>query len=186
MTNEPEPNTRPLPQPSECELCNGLNTCCPDGCDLNAPQPSELVGDLLEMGNHPCRAHLPMGATLREAAAQLAKLQAELVECDTREAGLVADLSADALAREKLQADGDKLAWQPIETAPKNGAHILACDQRDTFGWLDGAALPVRQTVVHWFPDQDEPGFYTSINEIEPQRPFKATHWKPLDSPPKH
>ena len=110
MTNEPEPNTRHLPQPSECELCNGLNTCCPDGCDLNAPQPSELVGDLLEMGNHPCRAHLPMGATLREAAAQLAKLQAELVECDTREAGLVADLSADALAREKLQADGDKLA----------------------------------------------------------------------------
>ena len=218
MTNEPEPNTRHLPQPSECELCNGLNTCCPDGCDLNAPQPSELVegydpcptcrqyshsigcdvvavafNHFQSMIAHPVRGH-PMGDTFdeqtRDAAqvlmAQLAKLQAELVECDTREAGLVADLSADALAREKLQADGDKLAWQPIETAPKNGAHILACDQRDTFGWLDGAALPVRQTVVHWFPDQDEPGFYTSINEIEPQRPFKATHWKPLDSPPKH
>lgn len=48
------------------------------GCNPVAPrpQPSELVDKLLEMGNHPCRAHLPMGATLREAAAQIAKLQA--------------------------------------------------------------------------------------------------------------
>ena len=142
MTNEPEPNTRHLTQPSECELCNGLNTCCPDGCDLNAPQPSELVegyepcptcrqyshsigcdvvavafNHFQSMIAHPIRGH-PMGDAFdeqtRDAAqvlmAQLAKLQAELVECDTREAGLVADLSADALAREKLQADGDKLA----------------------------------------------------------------------------
>lgn len=74
--------------------------------------------------------------------------------------------------------------WQPIETAPKNGTHILACISDRPFGWRDLKALPPIQTVVHWYDDPDEPGFYTSVNEIAPDNPFSATHWRPLPAPP--
>jgi hypothetical protein len=37
----------------------------------------ELIEELSEMGGHPCRAHLPMGETLRQAADRLKALKAE-------------------------------------------------------------------------------------------------------------
>lgn len=74
--------------------------------------------------------------------------------------------------------------WEPIETAPRDGQHVLACIAGTSFGWWDGKAAPPFQTVVHWWGNPGEEGFYTSINELEPQQPFQATHWKPLDAPP--
>jgi len=73
--------------------------------------------------------------------------------------------------------------WYDISSAPKNGEHILACDASQSFGWVNGRSLPPVQTVVHWYEFGDESGFYTSINELAPERPFPATHWKPLDGP---
>jgi hypothetical protein len=37
----------------------------------------ELIEELSEMGRHPCRAHLPMGETLRQAADRIETLTAE-------------------------------------------------------------------------------------------------------------
>jgi hypothetical protein len=37
----------------------------------------ELIEELSEMGGHPCRAHLPMGETLRQAANRIEALTAE-------------------------------------------------------------------------------------------------------------
>ena len=37
----------------------------------------ELIEELSEMGGHPCRAHLPMGKTLRQAADRIEALIAE-------------------------------------------------------------------------------------------------------------
>lgn len=37
----------------------------------------ELIEELSEMGRHPCRAHLPMGETLRQAADRIEALTAE-------------------------------------------------------------------------------------------------------------
>ena len=37
----------------------------------------ELIEELSEMGGHPCRAHLPMGERLRQAADRLKALTAE-------------------------------------------------------------------------------------------------------------
>jgi hypothetical protein len=37
----------------------------------------ELIEELSEMGGHPCRAHLPMGETLRQAADRIEVLTAE-------------------------------------------------------------------------------------------------------------
>ncbi len=38
----------------------------------------ELADRLQEMGEHPCRAHLPMGAELRDAAERIRALSAQL------------------------------------------------------------------------------------------------------------
>lgn len=63
--------------------------------------------------------------------------------------------------------------WQPIATAPKDGSHILAC--RIPLG-IRVTVNTHPPTVVHWFDD----GFYTSVNEIAPERPYNPTHWQPL------
>jgi hypothetical protein len=67
--------------------------------------------------------------------------------------------------------------WQPIETAPKDGSHILAC--RIPIG-IRVTVNTHPPTVVHWFDD----GFYTSVNELAPERPYDPTHWQPLDPLP--
>ena len=71
--------------------------------------------------------------------------------------------------------------WQPIATAPKDGTHILA--YRQPIG-MRVTNLTNPPTVVHWFDDPEQPGFYTSVNERAPEYPFNPTHWKPLGPPP--
>lgn len=79
---------------------------------------------------------------------------------------------------------GDEMprhAPQTIETAPKDGTHILA--------WRVPVGIRVTNNtnppaVVHWFDDPDEPGFYTSVNERAPEHPFNPTHWERLPDPP--
>lgn len=82
--------------------------------------------------------------------------------------------------------------WRPIETAPRDGTHILVTDAhrgglgycgplnehgfRDLADWCD---------VVHWFDDPDEPGFYSTSWGGDQEHPFSAlTHWMPLPDPP--
>ena len=79
------------------------------------------------------------------------------------------------------QPDLPRHAPQTIETAPKDGTHILA--------WRVPVGIRVTNntnppTVVHWFDDPDEPGFYTSVNERAPEHPFNPTHWERLPDPP--
>lgn len=73
--------------------------------------------------------------------------------------------------------------WRSIETAPKDGTHILACDASTRYdAWWTFMQRP--PTVVHWWSNPGEEGFYTSVNEVEPQVPFSPTHWRPLPAPP--
>lgn len=67
--------------------------------------------------------------------------------------------------------------WQPIEFAPRDGTHILAC--RMPIG-IRVTTMTNPPTVVHWFDDPEEPGFYTSVNERAPESPYNPTHWQPL------
>lgn len=39
-------------------------------------------------------------------------------------------------------------------------------------------------TVCHYWIGTGEEGFYTSVNEREPEWAFQATHWRPLPEPP--
>lgn len=81
-----------------------------------------------------------------------------------------------------LLAEVERLhSWQPIETAPRDGTHILAC--RIPIG-IRVTIMTCPPTVVHWFDDPDEPGFYTSVNELAPEHPYNPTHWQQLDPLP--
>lgn len=78
--------------------------------------------------------------------------------------------------------------WRPIETAPKDGTHVLACFADPEFGqyWTFQQRPP---TVVHWFGPADLPGlrsvgWYLSVNENDGGRQH-PTHWMPLPNPPK-
>lgn len=80
------------------------------------------------------------------------------------------------------------MSWRSIRFAPQDGTHILAADMSDKagFGWPPhpGEWQPT-MTVVHWWSNPGEEGWYTSVNEQEPQRPFNATHFQRLPEQPK-
>lgn len=64
----------------------------------------ELIEELSEMGRHPCRAHLPMGERLRQAADRIETLTAALVEirtCTTEHGGAAKALRIINAALEK-------------------------------------------------------------------------------------
>jgi hypothetical protein len=67
--------------------------------------------------------------------------------------------------------------WQPIETAPKDGLHVVCGFEKNgkirtsraQFSWLERG---------RWFSHYADKGY--GAYPI----PFKPTHWKPLPSPP--
>ena len=91
-------------------------------------------------------------------------------------------LEAFALGHSILDPARPETDWRDIDTAPKDGTHILA--YRLPLG-IRFTNLTNPPTVVHWFDDPCAPGFYTSVNSIEPEHSFDPTHWMPLPDPPK-
>lgn len=76
---------------------------------------------------------------------------------------------------EKLARVSDKTEWQPIETAPKDGTHILG---------FDGSYMT---TVEWWEPShKTEPGSWNLVQGcIRGYSEWEPTHWMPLPEPPK-
>lgn len=98
---------------------------------------------------------------------------------------------AKELLLARLSSGGDR--WQPMETAPHDGTHILAADfserGRTAFGGMPPQGF---KCVVHWWQwcdgtHQEEWGWYPSTGSGEMSALTNLTHWKPLqelDAPP--
>jgi hypothetical protein len=78
---------------------------------------------------------------------------------------------------------GEGVSWQPIETAPKDGAEILLCKATDADGKPMGKAFGLFVQRAAWCGDE---GWvvYCSLPS-EPHLFFEPTHWMPLPEPPK-
>ena len=79
--------------------------------------------------------------------------------------------------------------WRPIDTAPKDGMHIIVADfsvGAVGFGYFRQARDPVPfMTVAHYWAHPGEEGFYLSAgasSDID-DRPLRVTHWRPLPVP---
>jgi hypothetical protein len=73
----------------------------------------------------------------------------------------------------------EQKSWQPIETAPKTGEHVLVVG--GTFG-ICGGKEQAWMDVAHYWNYAGEEGFYPSYG---PDQPLKnLTHWMPLPDPP--
>lgn len=122
---------------------------------MTAPSPEELV-ERLEKRAAACEANLEVCAE-NGYEAELAHLQDEA--SDLR--------AAAALIRELV----GKEKWQPIETAPKDGTHVLGyfktgTTYRETW-WSE------KQAADHGM------GWLFSQNGLT-----QPTHWRPLPAPP--
>ena len=68
------------------------------------------------------------------------------------------------------------LAWQPIETAPKDGAEVLLA-----FGYGYDAPPPI---TCYWNSEREDWLLGNSLS-VPVSVPAKPTHWMPLPEPPK-
>lgn len=78
----------------------------------------------------------------------------------------------------------DPLNWQPIDTAPKDGTHILVCQWPLHGDPKDGLQMFV-QNAAFW-PENGEDGEWVVYNDQTYELPvfFSPTHWLPLPAPP--
>ena len=81
--------------------------------------------------------------------------------------------------KQALEAVRKDAAWQPIETAPKDGTAILAIVSGvDSDGLAyEPSTVQIDGTQVHLFCDSDDDS-WTELSEWE------LTHWMPLPKPP--
>ena len=100
---------------------------------------SDLVTRLLSLADCDARAGEPLGKCMREAAARIAELEAEVA----------------------------RFRWQPIETAPKDGTELLLLDKADqpwigfwnrrTSMWDDGDFRDNLKGLTNWMPLPEPP-----------------------------
>ena len=78
--------------------------------------------------------------------------------------------------------------WQPIETAPKDGAAIILCwaidDDGHPIDWTeDPKTAGVFVQVASFWEGENDWIVYCDLT-IDPRLHFDPTHWMPLPKPP--
>lgn len=69
------------------------------------------------------------------------------------------------------------MSWQPIETAPKDGTHVLVRGTQKTW-------TCTRIACRHERPSWSGPGVHVSWLTVPGDWQFTPTHWMPLPPPP--
>ena len=80
-----------------------------------------------------------------------------------------------AMAFEQLRKDADRIEWQPIETAPKDGTDILVMtgETMHVVRWIN-----IHGDFDYWTVDDNKHGPFTLRGKA-------PTHWIQLPEPPK-
>jgi len=109
------------------------------------------------------------------------QLQAQLEEAEA----LIAQTSHGAAERiSELEA---QVAWQPIETAPKDGTQIMLTNGKDVAqGWWEHQEPYIREqrdTEGHYIDQQEHDGFDGWLDCEGGMQP-DPTHWMPLPAAP--
>jgi hypothetical protein len=132
-----------------------------------------------------------------EVATWCSEAATALAEKDAQYERLAGRMDAMAADNQRLRAECEGLrAWRPIETAPKDGAWIIAYRPSKGFGYID------RVVIVRWddevsawvWPDEAfdvyEEDFAERVNatsfgdRIDPFEDNSFTHWMPLAPAP--
>ena len=76
---------------------------------------------------------------------------------------------------ERLKADAERIEWQPIETAPKDGTDILVMtgETMHVVRWIN-----IHGDFDYWAVDDNKHGPFTLRGKA-------PTNWMPLPEPPK-
>lgn len=86
---------------------------------------------------------------------------------------------------ERIKADAERIEWQPIETAPKDGTCILICKATDADGEpIVGETFGLFVHRAAWWDFDNAWIVYNSVFQELPAF-FEPTHWMPLPEPPK-
>lgn len=92
--------------------------------------------------------------------------------------------AAARYVREIMRLVVEDLDWYLAEHAPQDGSHILVCSgPYDQYRGFDQAP----PCVVHYFPDEEAPGFYLSRGIVQNSyndEPVTFTHWRRLGETP--
>jgi hypothetical protein len=110
-----------------------------------------------------CRANMPKTATL------------DAVDCQVENGWdlWTNEARAALTAMQPLLAQG----WEPIETAPKDGTHVLVYARLGHNGKVRRSRHGCFVNVAHFEPSW---GWLTSPSDYQ----IKPTHWRPLPAPP--
>jgi hypothetical protein len=79
--------------------------------------------------------------------------------------------------REAAEAKAREDAWQPIETAPRDGTHVVVHARLGHNGKVRRSRRGCFVNVAHFEPSW---GWLTSPSDYQ----IKPTHWRPLPAPP--
>lgn len=78
----------------------------------------------------------------------------------------------------------DAAAWEPMDTAPRDGTEIVLCRAISADGTpITGSSFGVFCQVAAWWGEEEWIVYCSQVQE--PRLHFEPTHWRPLPTAPK-
>ena len=136
-------------------------------------------------GNHPEQAEYHHSRIVEALRRENEELQAKVNALEMSKIAADTIIDCQKIVMDREQAKLDNVKWQPIETAPKDGTHILAWNYESRFYlppyicWFGQDMNEPDENKREWLT-RDGDGWSTGYYYT----PCKPTHWMPLPDAP--